>query len=212
MKSDNLKKGNNPTIILYLVWNIAAFLAICNGTQNFWSSIQQRVLHLKTVDSLFCFLTPLVLTIACGLLPASWKATLVFWRIKNALPGCRAFTKHAKNDPRIDESKLRTVLGVIPLSPREENAVWYRCYKSVHDHLTVREAHKQFLLNRDLTSISFLFFVFGTLAAGPSGASPVNIGIYAMITMLQYVVFAVVARNYGNRFVCNALVEYQNKN
>lgn len=211
MPSNYLKKGNIPTLILYLVWNIAVFLVVCNGTSDFWNNIRQRVTQLQARDSLFCFLTPLVLTIACGLLPASWKASLVFWRIKNALPGCRAFRELAKSDPRIDESRLRIKLGNTPMNPHDENAVWYRCYKAVQDHVTVREAHKQFLLNRDLTGISFLFFVFGTLAVSLSGASLVNIAVYAAITMLQYVVFAVVARNHGNRFVCNVLVEYQNR-
>lgn len=171
--------------------------------------MRQHIAQLQARDSLFCFLTPLVLTIACGLLPASLKAVLVFCRIKDALPGCRAFTKLAKSDPRIDESRLRTKLDKSPVSPREENAAWYRLYKTVQDRVTVREAHKQFLLNRDLAGISFFFFVFGTLAAGPSGASFSNIGVYAAITVLQYVVFAVIARNHGNRFVCNVLVECQ---
>jgi hypothetical protein len=206
-----LKRGNVPTLILYLIWNVAIFLVVCNGTTDFWDNTRQRVAQLKARDSLFCFLTPLVLTIACGLLPASWKATLVFWRIKNALPGSRAFTELAKRDPRIDASRLRTKLGKAPTTPRDENAVWYRWYKAVQDHVTVQEAHKQFLLNRDLTGISFLFLVFGTLAIGPSGASPVNVAVYLVITMLQYVVFSIVARNHGNRFVSNVLVEYQNK-
>jgi hypothetical protein len=211
MSSNYLKKGNIPTLIIYLIWNVALFLVVCNGASDFWDNIRQRVTQLKARDSLFCFLTPLALTIACGFLPASWKASLVFWRIRNALPGCRAFSELAKNDPRIDESRLKTKLANLPTSPRDENAVWYRCYKMVQNQVTVQQSHRQFLLNRDLTGISFLFLVFGTLAVLPAGGSVLNAGTYAAITMLQYVIFSIVARNHGNRFVCNVLVEYQNR-
>lgn len=211
MPSKYLKKNNLPTLTIYLVWNIAIFLVICNGTSDFWTNIKQRISELKARDSLFCFLTPLILTVACGVLPASWKAMLVFWRYRNALPGSRVFSELAERDPRIDMERIRAKLGTFPSSPNEENAVWYRWYKAMQERVIVQEAHKQFLLNRDLTGISFLFLVFGTLGLVPSGASALSVGVYAAITIFQFVIFSIVARNHGNRFVCNVLVEYQGK-
>ncbi|MFC1884540.1 hypothetical protein ACFL2O_07205 [Thermodesulfobacteriota bacterium] len=211
MPSKYLKKANIPTLIVFLIWNIAIFLVASNGMSSFWDGVKERISELGTQNSLFSFLTPLVLVIACGLLPASWKATLVFWRFRNALPGCRAFSKFAKCDPRIDDSLLIKKLDKVPISARDENAVWYRWYKVVQDKIIVKESHKQFLLNRDLAGIAFLFCVFGTPALIPSGASFLNICFYAAITLLQYIIFSIVARNHGNRFVCNVLAEYQNK-
>lgn len=209
--SDNyLKKANTSTLVVFLVWNVALFLVANNGLSTFWETIGKRIADLKAEDSLFSFLTPLVLAVGCGLLPASWKATLVFWRLKNPLPGCRAFSELAKKDPRIDESLLDRQVDKILLSPREENAVWYKWYKAVQNQITVQEAHRQFLLNRDLTGIAFLFFVFGSIALFPAGSTVFNICVYAVITMMQFVVFSLVARNHGNRFVCNVMVEYQN--
>lgn len=211
MSDKYLKKANTPTLVVFLAWNVALFLVANNGISTFWITIRERIVELKAQDSLFSFLTPLVLAVACGLLPPSWKATLVFWRFKDALPGCRAFSVLAKSDPRINESFIHSQLGIQLNSPREENAAWYRWYKSVQNQITVQESHKQFLLNRDLTGISFLFFVFGSFALLPAGSSAFNLGIYAVITMLQFIVFSVVARNHGNRFVCNVIVEYQNQ-
>ena len=211
MPSKYLKKANIPTLNVFLIWNIAVFLVASNGMSTFWVSIQDRISELGAKGSLFCFLTPLVLVVACGLLPASWKATLVFWRFRNALPGCRAFSVFAKRDPRIDESLLLKKLDKVPISARDENAVWYRWYKVVQNHVIVKESHKQFLLNRDLTGIAFLFCIFGTPALIPAVSSVLNIYLYAAITSLQFIILSIVARNHGNRFVCNVMAEYQNK-
>lgn len=206
--SVSLKKANLPTIIVFLLWNIVLFLAFYNGLANFWESAQERVAELTSPDSLFCFLTPLVVIIATGLLPPSWKATLVFWRFKYALPGCRAYSKIARNDDRIDVSKLEKAFNASLATPREENVMWYNWYKTVENNLTVREAHKSFLLNRDLTGISFLFLLFGTFALILSKMTSEIVFAYAVILFIEYLLFSIIARNYGNRFVCNVIVEY----
>lgn len=105
-----LKTSNVPVIIAFIIWNVALFLVLCNGVTDFWGSLHQKIVDLQAKDSLFCFLTPIILSIACGLLPASWKAVLVFWRVKNPLPGCRAFSHVMKSDPRINPSLLEASL------------------------------------------------------------------------------------------------------
>jgi len=206
-----LKKENTATIVVFLMWNVALFIVAINGISTFWASIKDHIAELGARNSLFSFLTPIVLAIACGVLPASFKSVLVFWRFKNVLPGCR-FMELANNDPRIDASFITEQFDTKPNSPHEQNAVWYKWYKAVQNQITVQEAHKQFLLNRDMTGIAFLFFIFGSPAIFFAGSSVLNSSFYLAITMLQFVIFSVVARNHGNRFVCNVLVEYQNKN
>jgi hypothetical protein len=56
-------------------------------------------------------LAVVVTTVANGLLSAELKARLVFLRWKHALPGHRAFSVYAKNDPRIDFVRLQRALG-----------------------------------------------------------------------------------------------------
>lgn len=211
MASKYLKKSNTPTIIIALIWSIALFIVFFNGTSDFWVTIKDRVSALKARDSLFCFLTPLVLSAAVGLLPASWKAVLVFWKIRHPLPGSRVFSRLSHDDPRIDQSRIQAKMDKTPQTPAEENALWYRWYKTVQDRVTVLESHKQFLLNRDLAGVFFLFFVMGTMALTVSDVPLARTSIYGLMMFIHYIVFAVVARNHGNRFTCNVLVEYQSK-
>lgn len=203
-----LKKANLPTISTFLLWNIALFLVFSQDKGNFWQSIHRHVLSLKELNSLFIFLTPITLTVASGFIPASWKAVLVFWRIKNALPGCRAFTYLAVKDARINRSEMRKLLGRVPSSPSQQNAIWYEWYKNVEKKTVVRESHKQFLLNRDLSAIAVLFFCFGTFVIFVMDISFARVGIYALVTLFQYLIFSLIARNHGNRFVCNVVAEY----
>ena len=154
-----LKRQNAATITIFLVWSIALYVVLCSSISVFWADMLARVSDLKAKESLFCFLTPLILGIACGGLPPSWKAVLVFWR-KNPLPGCRAFTDLGPSDPRVDMKQLSTFIVQLPQAPASQNAKWYSLYKETQDELIVSEAHKAFLLYRDLTGISFLFLVF----------------------------------------------------
>jgi len=131
--------------------------------------------------------------------------------LRNPLPGCRAFTYFAQADQRIDVARLKASLGSLPEEPKDQNSTWYHLYKLVQDELTVQEAHKAFLLNRDLTGVTVLFFIIGTIALIPAGATTSNVFIYAAITIVEYVFFSIVARNHGNRFVCNVLAEYLNR-
>jgi hypothetical protein len=206
-----LKKSNTAVIVIFLIWCVALFIVLCNGLQDFWGNLHDRIVTLRAKDSLFCFLTPVIVSIICGIFPASWKAVIVFGRLRNPLPGCRAFTYFAQADPRIDVARLKESLGSLPEEPKDQNSKWYQLFKLVQDELTVQEAHRAFLLNRDLTGVSLLFFVFGTIALIPAGATIGNVFIYAAVTIVECVIFSIVARNHGNRFVCNVLAEYLNR-
>jgi hypothetical protein len=43
-----------------------------------------------------------------GLVGGNFKAKLVFWRLHDPLPGCRAFSHYLHIDPRIDANVLQT--------------------------------------------------------------------------------------------------------
>lgn len=208
MSKKFLKKYNPATIVIFLIWSIALFIVLCSGIQDFWGGLHERILDLKAKDSLFCFLTPLILSIACGIFPSSWKDVLVFWRLHNPLPGCRAFTHFAQSDLRIDEAKLQAKIGSFPKEPKKQNTKWYELYLLVQDEVRIQETQKNFLLNQDLAGVAILFFVFGTLALILSGATIVNVATHAAITIVEYICFSIVARNHGNLLVCNVLVEY----
>ena len=139
-----------------------------------------------------------------GLVSPLTKARLVFWRWSNPLPGSFAFSRYAARDPRIDLEALRQAIKAWPSDPREQNALWYRLYKSVENEPAVIDAHRSFLLTRDYTAIAFIVL----LVAGPLGLfflSAKFAAIYVAVLLLQCLLARQAASNYGNRFVTTVL-------
>lgn len=143
-----------------------------------------------------------------GLLSADNKAKLVFLRWQNTLPSHQAFSKYAKLDPRIDLDALEKLHGSkLPKDPVEENKTWFRMYKSVENSTTVFQVHRDFLLLRDYTGLSFLFLVFlgsiGIYVIESLEASRIYLGIL----IIQYLTVRQAASNYGIRMVTTVLSE-----
>lgn len=150
-------------------------------------------------------LAPVTVSLLTSLLPPDIKATLVFWRIHDVLPGHRAFSFYAPRDPRIDLVALENNVGQFPSLPREQNALWYRLFKRVEKETSVFTAHRQYLLFRDLASISLLLsFMIPCLLYG-LGISVDLIGLCFALFFAQYVVCMIAGTNHGVRFVTNVL-------
>jgi hypothetical protein len=140
-----------------------------------------------------------------SILPADFKAILVYWRIRDALPGCRAFSAHARRDPRINIDALTKNVGALPTDPREQNTKWYKLLKKVDDHNEVRDAHGRFLLFRDLTGLSLLMAILASAALAVLRYSAPVAALAFGIFVCQFVVSAVAGRFSGNRLVANVL-------
>lgn len=142
-----------------------------------------------------------------GLLSADVKARLVwFWRRRNVLPGHRAFSHYAKNDPRIDLANLKKAYGsTLPVDPATQNRGWYRLYKTVDDTPAVTQVHRDFLLLRDYTGLAVLFMVFfGAVGIYAIPSRNVAIG-YVAFLVLQYALVRQAAATYGARLVTTVL-------
>jgi hypothetical protein len=94
--------------------------------------------------------------------------------------------------------------GTLPISPREQNQLWYKLFKKHSINVIVVKSHRNFLLARDLTAICFLFFILAGLPMLYFGRPPYNY-IYLFFLLIQYLVLVVVAQNHGRRFVTNVL-------
>ena len=207
-----LKLQNVPAVLVFVTW-CTALLIVCIGTpNNFWAAIDKRFADLSAKDGLLLALTPLISLIVNGVFSPTVKAALVFWRIKNVLPGHRAFTIHANADPRINLESLRKRVAPWPNYPKDENQTWYGLYRSVEDAVQVVDAHRSFLLARDLASIAATFLVAGVPAALFLSHSTQWTLTYSAVAVIQYVILAFVARNHGVRFVRNVLVEVSHQN
>lgn len=202
-----LKLQNVPAIFVFVTW-CTALLLVCAGAPNdFWASLNRRFAGLGAKDGLLLALTPLISVIANGLFSPTVKAALVFWRVRDILPGHRAFSVHANADPRVNLQSLRNQVSPWPIDPVEQNRAWYSLYRSVDDAVRVKDAHRAFLLSRDLTSIALTFVVAGIPATILLGSTLKWTLVYAGFAIVQYIVLAIVARNHGTRFVRNVLAE-----
>lgn len=93
----------------------------------------------------FVAISPVAILLLSSLLPSEAKAILVFWRLRDTLPGHRAFSLHAARDPRIDIRSLRRNIGDFPDTPRGQNVLWYKLYKTVENETPIALAHRYYL-------------------------------------------------------------------
>ena len=149
-------------------------------------------------------ITVVFATFVSSILPANFKAMLVYWRIRDALPGFRAFSHFAVRDDRIDAEALRRNVGAFPIDPKEQNVRWYKLFKKVDSAAEVVDPHGRFLLFRDVAGLSFLSAVLAPVTLyylGSKGAAIASLAIFGF----QYLIAALAARFSGERLVASVL-------
>lgn len=140
-----------------------------------------------------------------SVMPASVKAVFVFWRLRDVLPGHRAFSYHAMRDPRIDARELCRRIGTFPADPRAQNARWYQLFKQVEHEPTVGPVHVQFLLLRDLAAMSLLLAP-ACAGLGAAGWLPHHLAeVATKLFALHFLVVALGARWQGVSLVRSVL-------
>lgn len=140
------------------------------------------------------------------LLPRWMKEIIVFLRFKNTQPGCRAFSVHANKDKRIDVSSLKKSIGRFPILGSKQNALWYKLLKQNEDKASVRYAHKNYLLFRDIASLSFIFCILVSLPLLVYNFCSVTVSLFGWL-LFQYLLCMIAAQNSGNSLVDNVLAE-----
>lgn len=197
-----LKEQNSKLIWVFFSFNVLLFYII--GLSQIVNFSELEIKSFITVRGVWVLIVPLLLFVLNGIVSSDIKAVLSFWRIKNPLPACRAFSFYADKDDRIDKIFLTSKFGQLPSLPKEQNSLWYKIYKKHQENPVVKKSHKDFLLARDIASVAFLFFIVGGVSILFLTAEAVK-WIYIIYLFIQFIVFAIVAQNHGKRFVCNAL-------
>jgi hypothetical protein len=203
-KEINLKAKNTPQLWILLSANILIILAVVFHAE--FRDLQKDFDILFIFKSLGASIAPLILFLLNGFVSSHQKAILVFWKLKDPLPGSEAFSKLSRQDTRIDRKKLKQLYGILPKKPSEQNKLWYKIYKKHVSNLIISESHRAFLLARDLTSMCFLFVLFLGIPVLIIIESPTNIS-YFIYLILQYFLVVIGAKNRGRRFVTNVLAE-----
>jgi len=205
-----LKDGLYKTgLVVVIVINLLVLNMGINGGEltSDVEKIWKKLSSISLQDGIFGFLLSVFAVALNGMIPSEWKFVLVYWKLKNAKPASEAFTKWMFEDDRIGIKVLQKKYKNLPTSPKEQNSLWYRIYKKHQEKPSVVDAHRNFLLMRDLATISFIFmFLFGLYVLIRA-----NYSFYSFIVFLiflgEYVLFSISARNYGIRLVCNVLAE-----
>jgi hypothetical protein len=204
-RESSLKGRNAAFLWVFIGVNLAIFLSVLVGKElteidHFWQRVTSK-------DGIIAAGVPLLAIILSGVLGDTGKARIVFWRWRNPLPGCRAFTELIATDPRIDVLALKQKVGPFPRKPHEQNALWYRLYRGRKNELVVSQSHRIYLLTRDLAALAALFVILFSTGLLLGAVNTKTVTLYIAALVLQYFLVASAARNYGTRFVLNVLSE-----
>lgn len=203
--SPSLKAENGKAIWLLVSADIVVIVLVLTGFAFTQASLSELAQSAFVRGLLFAAAGPLVAVFLNDLLPSNAKASIVFWRIKDALPGHRAFSEHAEADPRIDIAALKKKVGEFPQNPRDQNSCWYKLFQKHQSNVIVSDSHKRFLLFRDSSSLTLLIlaiaWIASVLAGAPAGLQATVVGGLAV----QFLWLAISARNTGIRLVQNVL-------
>ena len=210
-----LKQSNLTYLRGFIILNIMIFLFMAkidiSGMVGFLdfdiksNKIFNKLAEDAIVAPLILALFYILVTLLSGLIDSTTKERLVFLRWNDVLPGCRAFSKHMYEDPRIDPEIIEKNNGVLPTESSKQNSLWYRIYKKYQNEQPILDAHRNFLLMRDLCGIHLICSI-GLGATGYFVIENKNhyaIYLSVMVAILALLIFA--ARNYGVRFVTNVL-------
>jgi len=208
-KNSSEKNIKNYTqhLWVFTIVNFCIFLCIFLGKDISFNNINEAYKSLTVKDGFLVAVSTLITFVLNGLLTSNMKYVLVFWRLKYPLPGCRVFSELINKDCRIDKNVLIEKYGTLPVEPEAQNKLWYKIYKPNEFDSMIFDSQRSFLLSRDLTGLSFLFFIVFSVATLLSGTKINLVLIYMGFLLIQYIILALVCRNYGNRFACNALAK-----
>jgi hypothetical protein len=138
-------------------------------------------------------------------LSADAKARIVFWRWRDPLPGSEAFTKYAESDSRVDLAALQAAFGPLPATPREQNALWCKMYKSVGSEPAVRQVHRALLFTRDYACLALLALPILGIAGFVQIPSTATAFGFAALLAIQFLLARRAAKVHGARFVTTVL-------
>ncbi|WP_418179093.1 hypothetical protein ACNSOO_09560 [Aliarcobacter lanthieri] len=198
----SLKTQNLPLIGIYIIFNIAIFLTLLNTGSIDINSIQDYFEQLSIKDGVFFSVLTLIIIVFGGIFSNKVKEIIVFWKLENRLPGCRAFSKYVQEDSRIDINNIQIKFGKIPNLPDEQNRYWYKIFKSIDDK-SINKTHKDFLLCRELAVMTLLMMFLAALIFWFHGVAPAL--FYFCFLLFEYLIIRFCAKNSAERLVVNSL-------
>lgn len=190
-------------IATFLVPAVAIYSVVAGVAYRGYSqaAFDWRALGTTAIMALLCAL-------AQDLIPRSLKEALVFWRIRDRLPGCRAFSRETSD--RYDLSLIMNIDQLRTLSGAHQQRIFYSVYKKHKDDPTVSHYSFRYVAWRDTAA---LFFILAVLTI-PGVYSILGLGVGANVgpalrltafSFVAYVLTALAARQSANSLVGQVL-------
>lgn len=200
----SLKEKNEIPLAVVTLLNAVLIYFFINGIKLDFGKLNEILSFWQT--GALALLLAIATNVINHLFPRKAKDTLVYLR-KFSAPGHRAFSCYSGADPRIDMSSLKNYLGVDDLSsmlPQEQNSIWYKMLKSCQSKPEVEQAHKNWLLFRDMNSLIIVFVILAIIAS--CVFDPLGHGVYIQVLFLiELLLVWIAARNAGVSFVQNVV-------
>lgn len=184
-------------ILVMLVMSLLNF----KNSDSIWSLIEK--VQTSGIGLIFASVCALLVN---GILKTDYKNILVFWKVKYPLPSYRVFSHLAQSDHRIDCNEFNRKYNPIPVDPESQTKLWYKLLKKYPDDEMILQSHRDYLLYRDLTSISFLgllVYVASFIILKIYGLDISSLLILVFLT--EYLILLISARNKAERFVLNVI-------
>lgn len=199
-----LKTKNAPYLIGFVILMYVGF-ALANGLDwGFAKSTEIGQEGLKPKNSALSLAFYIFVLILTYILPSKWKHRLIYLRWRHPLPGSRVFSDLLDKDERLSRQDLVDEFGELPISAEDQNALWYKIYKTKQNDIVVLNSHARWLLFRDMFAISIILLL--PLTIFTFWNSGVKAGIpFALLYLVVFGGIWVCARNTGERFACNVL-------
>ena len=203
-----IKSENRKWLIGYLLLHIVIFALFAGFISPTFSDVNLLLSKLKSPQGFLPFIAVIFSIILEGLLSNPIKEFLVFWRIKSRLPGHRAFSVIGPKDARVNMEKVRALYpNGLSTDPKLQNQEWFQLYKKYGDERRVSYSHKAYLLTRDLTALTAVLIPLSFIGHLIARSQWSIIGYHSLFLIGLLILISLSARNYGNRFVANVLIE-----
>lgn len=207
----SLHTQNALWIAGYVALHVVAFVSLATeGTLDpvTIKDVTSEVLSAEGAVAAMAFVASIVLN---GLLRGNTKAVLVFWRFRYPLPGHRAFTRFGPRDPRVDMAALEAQIGPLPTAATDQNLAWYKLYRRYCDEPSVVEAHRRYLLTRDLAVLTLMFLLTLPGVLYLADADITLISGYSLVLLSAYVLISLASQRYATALVTNVLAVASDK-
>ena len=210
----NVKKEYKKYVVSYFLIYIVVNIVIIGFNNNLigkdiLNTLKNNQFIIKPLYSIIVIpIITIISLIIMDSMPSKFKETIIFWRLKYALPGFRWQSEIAYKDSKINLEILNKKYGK-NLSPQKQQDVWYKAYQKCKNDEGILESHKEYLFSRDLCITTVLLIPI-IIVIYLCGKIYFNIHISFLIINIIilfsiYLLLVWITRNNSYRFICNVL-------